>query len=148
MPCDTPFPQSDTGVAVLYMNANSVGKLCVKYYNGNDFPVTVSQLGIFDPNNNYKSPPNITIWSDWENTTISKGNFTAVYWIKTGNQTGLYGLSVPSCTGTPFAVGYDNNSKIVANDFPWIGTSSCAAIEYGSDIDSMTGIGVKYIPYP
>src|SRR5260370_25036079 len=108
------------------MPVNSIGKICVRYSNGNDFPVSISQLRIADPNNNSQNATNITIWSDWVNNTISKGNFTAVYWIKTGNQTGFYGLTVSSCIWTPFAVGYDNNSKIVASDFPFVGVAvSC-----------------------
>ncbi|HEV2192471.1 MAG TPA: hypothetical protein VGR54_02495 [Nitrosopumilaceae archaeon] len=147
--CDTPYPKSNTGVAVLYMPVNSIGKICVRYYNGNDFSLPISQLRIPDPNNNNQNATNITIWSDLVNNTISKGNFTAVYWIKTGNQTGFYGLTVSSCIWTPFAVGYDNNSKIVASDFPFVGvTVSCPAGILSPEIYSMSGIGVKYIPYP
>jgi hypothetical protein len=149
MPCNTPYPQSNTGVAVLYMPANSMGKICVRYYNGNDFLATIYPPRMADPNNNNQNAANITIWSDLVNNTFSKGNLTEVYWIKTGNQTGFYGLTVSSCIWTPFAVGYDNNSRIVASDFPFVGvTVSCPALSTYSQIDGLTGIGVKYIPYP
>ncbi|MHB8545917.1 MAG: hypothetical protein ACYDAJ_04050 [Nitrosotalea sp.] len=148
-PCDTPYPQSDTGVAVLYMPANSIGKICIRYSNSSDTPEPIFGIRIFDPNNSYQNATGITTWNDiGNNYTIPKGDSTVVYWIKTGNQTGFYGL-VLSCMGTPFAVGYDNNSKIVSNDFPFLGiTNSCPVMLYGSQIDSLTGIGVKYIPYP
>jgi hypothetical protein len=151
-PCDTPYPQSNHhGDAVLYMPTNSIGKICVKYSNYNVFPIKPAYgIGVFDPNNSYQNVKDITIWNDPIHNQIIKENSTlVVYWIKTGNQTGFYGLSVPECTGTPFAVGYNNNSKIISNDFPFLGVaSSCAPITYTSDIDSLTGIGVKYIPYP
>ena len=146
MPCNTPFPQSNDSTPVLYMPLNSVGKICLKYYNGNDFPATISKLRIFDPSNNYQIPANITIWSDSSNDTISKGYFFVVYWIKTGNQTGFYGMTTTSCAGIPFAVGYDSNSRMTANDFPFLGVAaSCAASILYPEIDSMTGIDVKYI---
>jgi len=149
--CDTPYPKSNTGVAVLYMPVNSIGKICVKYSNGNDFPVEpMYGISVVDPNNSYQKAKGITIWNDLVNNPILKGNSTVVvYWIKTENQTGFYELSVSSCGGTPFAVGYDNDSKIVSHDFPFVGVSiSCPVILYSSDIYGLTGIGVKYIPYP
>ncbi len=149
LPCDTPYPQTGTGVAVLYMHMNSIGKLCVRYYNGNDFPASISEIRFADPNNNDQNATDITIWNNLANNTISKGNSTIVYWIKTGNQTGVYGLTVSSCIWTPFEVVYDNNTRIVASNFPFLGvTVSCPVTLYGSQIVSTTGIGVKYIPYP
>lgn len=149
-PCDTPYPQSNTGVAVLYMPANSIGKICIRYSNLNDTPEQIFGIRIFDPNNSYQNVTSIITWNDLGNNyTIPKeDSFTGVYWIKTGNQTGFFGLDL-FCGGTPFAVGYDNNSKIVSSDFPFIGrTYSCPAMSYEYHIDSLTGIGVKYIPYP
>jgi hypothetical protein len=148
-PCDTPYPQSNTGIAVLYIPTNSIGKICVRYSNPNDTPESIFGIRIFDPNNSYKNATGITTWNDiGNNYTIPKGNSTVVYWIKTGNQTGFYGLDL-FCGGTPFAVGYDNNSKIISSDFPFLGvTNSCPVMLYGSQIDSLTRIGVKYIPYP
>jgi len=152
MPCNTPYPQSNTGVAVLYMPVNSIGKICVRYSNPNDTPEPIFGIMIFDPNNSNRNATGITTWSDLGNNyTISKGDSTVVYWINTGNQTGFYGL-VLSCGGspfggTPFAVGYDNNSKIVSSDFPFLGVDhSCPIMLYDSHIDSLTGIGVKHIP--
>jgi hypothetical protein len=151
MPCDTPFPKSDTGIPVLYMPANSVGKLCVRYTNYNGFSGSFyGGIRIFDPNNSYQSVPDVTTWSNLENTTTIQGgeSFIVTYWIKTGNHTGFYGLNL-FCGGTPFAIGYDNSSKLVSSDFPFVGyTHSCPVILYDTKIDSMTGIGIKYIPYP
>lgn len=149
-PCDTPFQTSNDRIAVLYMPLNSVGKLCVRYSNYNNSPERFSGgINIFDPNNSYQSVPDITTWSDLGNTTIIQKNdsFTTVYWIKTGNHTGLYGLNL-YCGGMPFAVGY-GDSNLTAVDFPFLGKSFlCPAIPYDSKIDSMSGIGVKYIPSP
>ena len=150
-PCDTPFQTSNDRIAVLYMPLNSIGKLCVRYSNYNDSPEQFSGgINIFDPNNSYQSVPDVTTWNDLGNTTIIQKNdsFTAVYWIKTGNHTGLYGLNL-YCGGMPFAVGYSSDSNLTAVNFPFVGKSfSCPVILYYSKIDSMTGIGVKYIPYP
>src|SRR5205807_5395510 len=106
-------------------------------------------IRIFDPNNSYQNVTSITIWDYLENNyTIPKGDSTVVYWIKTGNQTGFYGLNL-SCGGMPFAVGYDNNSKMSSSDFPFVGvTHSCPIMMYDSNIEGLTGVGVKYIPYP
>jgi hypothetical protein len=153
-PCNIPYPQSNTGVAVLYMPLNSIGKICVRYSNVNDTPEPIFGIRIFDPNNSYKNATSITTWDNLRNNyTISKGDSTVVYLINTGNQTGFYGL-VLSCGGTPFggipfAVGYDNKSKIISSDFPFLGVKhSCPAMTYDSHIDSLTGIGVRDIPYP
>ena len=148
MPCDTPYPQSNTGLAVLYMPTNSIGKLCVRYSNFNDSPARVG-IRIFNANNLNHDTPEISTWNDLgNNTTIPKGNSTVVYWIKTGNQSGFYGLTI-FCVGMPFAVGYDNDSRIISSDFPWLGgTIYCPMQSYNFHIDSMTGIGVKYIPHP
>ena len=148
MPCDIPYPQSNTGVAVLYMPANSVGKICVRYHNLNDIPEKIFGISIYDPNNSNQNVTGVTTWSNSTDNTIPKGNSTVAYWVKTGNQTGLYAMEL-FCTGTPFAIGYDNNSKIVSSDFPWhSGTIYCPSQTYEFHIDSLTGIGVKFIPYP
>ena len=148
--CDTLYPQSDTGIAVLYMPTNSIGKICVKYSNPNDTPVPI--VGgiriIFDQNNSYLNATGITTWIGSTDNMIPKGDSTMVYWVKTGNQTGFYGLRFV-CGATPFAVGYDNNSKIVSNDFPFVGvTHSCPVMLYDVKIEGLSGIGVKYIPFP
>jgi hypothetical protein len=151
MPCDTPYPKSDSGISVLYMPTNSIGKLCVRYTNYNSFPDSFrGGIRIFDPNNSYQSVPDVTTWSDLRNITTIQGgqSFIVTYWIKTGNQTGFYGLDL-FCGGTPFAIGYDNGSKLVSSDFPFVGlTYSCPAILHDTRIDSTTGIGVKYVPFP
>ncbi|MGH2611679.1 MAG: hypothetical protein ACRDFB_01360 [Rhabdochlamydiaceae bacterium] len=147
MTCDTQYELKQGFVPVLYMPTNSLGKICLRYSNPNDTPASIYPPRAFDPNNNDQNATNIAIWTYSAMNTISKGNTTVAYWIKTGNQTGFYGLALPSCGATPFAVGYDNDSKITTSDFPFVGTTSCAVILY-PQIDSMTGIGVKYIPYP
>lgn len=147
--CDTLYPQSDTGIAVLYMPTNSIGKICVTYSNPNDTPVPiVGGIRIFDQNNSYLNATGITTWIGSTNDMIPKGDSTMVYWVKTGNQTGFYGLRFV-CGATPFAVGYDNNSKMVSSDFPFVGvTHSCPVMLYDVKIEGLAGIGVKYIPYP
>jgi len=145
-PCDTPYPQSNTGVAVLYMPANSIGKICVRYYNLNNTPTGIG-MRIFEANNLTKNASNVTAWTD-DSTLEGNANKTIVYFIKTGTRVGFYGVSL-NCGGFPFAVGYDANSTITASDFPWIGRAfHCGVITYDSHIEGTTGIGVKYIPYP
>jgi hypothetical protein len=80
---------------------------------------------------------------------IPSGNSTVRYSIKTGNQTGLYGLTI-FCSGIPFAVGYDDKSNFTLNDFPWEKSQTiyCPMMTYQYKIDSLSGIGVTYIPYP
>ncbi|MHB8602312.1 MAG: hypothetical protein ACYC6W_02875 [Nitrosotalea sp.] len=145
-PCDTPYPQSNTGIAVLYMPANSIGKICVRYYNLNNTPTSIG-MRIFEANNLTKNASNVTAWTD-DSTLEGNVNKTIVYFIKTGTKVGFYGVSL-NCGGFPFAVGYDINSTITASDFPWIGRAfHCGVITYDSHIEGTTGIGVKYIPYP
>lgn len=146
MPCDTPFSQSDTGVAVLYMPTNSIGKICVRYYNVNDTPTGIG-MRIFEANNLAQNASDVTAWTD---NSILEGNAnkTIVYFIKTGAKVGFYGASL-NCGGFPLAVGYNATSTITASDFPWIGkTFHCGVITYDSHIEGTTGIGIKYIPYP
>ncbi|MGI0070099.1 MAG: cupredoxin domain-containing protein, partial [Nitrosopumilaceae archaeon] len=157
MPCDTTFPPNNVGfpineknIPVLYMPTNSIGKICVTYSNPNNTTQTLSTaITIHDPNNSYQQVQDISAWTVYGFPTVSgKGNSTFVYEIKTGNQTGFYGLSF-YCMGIPFAVGYNNDSTIVSNDFPWIGKDySCPVLTYDFHIDSLTGIGLRHIPYP
>ena len=148
MPCDTPFPPSSGGVPVLYMPTNSIGKLCVRYSNLNNFPAPIG-IRIFDANNLTSEATGISTWNDLGgNTTISNGDSTVVYWIKTGNQSEFYGLTL-FCSPEPLAVGYDNNSNLVSSNFPWLGQIfECPMMSYSFHIDSTTGIGVKYIQSP
>ncbi len=143
-PCDTPFQQSNRGIAVLYMPANSIGKICARYTNPNE-PKNAS-LAIVDALS-YRTTKSITSWA--EPSMIPSGNSTVRYSIKTGNQTGLYGLTI-FCYGVPFAVGYDDKSNFTLNDFPWekSQTINCPMMTYQYRIDSLSGIGVKYIPSP
>ncbi|MGI0073916.1 MAG: hypothetical protein ACREA3_08895, partial [Nitrosotalea sp.] len=150
MPCDTPYPpnsegssQSNTGVAVLYMPMNSIGKICVHYTNWNK--PTQGGVRIFEANDLTLDAKTITISGS---DTIPAGNSTLVYTINSGNKAGFYGMSF-FCGGIPFAVGYDNQSRIVSNDFPWLGnTFMCPAMSFNYDIVGTSGIGVKYIPPP
>jgi hypothetical protein len=149
MPCQTRYPQVKTGIAVLYMPMNTIGKICVRYSNPNDTPYSVG-ITIFKANNMNQNATGITTWNDLgNNSTIPKGNSTVVYWINTGNQSGLYGLGFYCNNWNPFAVGYDNNSNMTAGDFPFLReTVPCPFQPYQLHIDSLTGIGVKHIPYP
>jgi len=142
-PCDTPYPQSNTGVAVLYMPANSTGKLCVDYSNPN--PPRSTDVRIFEARHLSEDTKDIQVFPPQDN--ISQGNSTIVYTLKT-SKVGFYGLTL-FCYGTPLAVGYDNQSRIVTNDFPWLGqTFYCPMQSYTFHISGLSGIGVKYIPYP
>ena len=148
--CDKSIPQSNSSTAVFYMPTNAIGKICLSYSNPNSEPEPVTPPGIHDPNNSYQTPKDITIWTYTPISTIANDNGTVVaYFIKTGNQTGFYGLSLPSCEEIPFAVGYNNDSKITSNDFPFLGvTVSCPPGMLYPQLDGIEGIGVKYIPYP
>jgi hypothetical protein len=148
MPCDTPYPQSDTGVAVLYMPVNSIGKICVRYSNPDDTPYPIG-ITFFDANNMHQNATGITTWNSSGNNTISKGNSTIVYVINTGNQTGFYGLAFYCGDWNPLAVGYDSNSNMTAKDFPFLSEiPPCPFEPYHLHIDSLSGIGVKHISYP
>jgi hypothetical protein len=144
--CDTPYPQSNTGVAVFYMPTNSIGKICVRYHNLNNTPTGIG-MRIFEANNLTQNASNVTSWMD-SSTLEGNANKTIVYFIKTGTNTGFYGMSI-NCGGFPLAVRYDTNSTITASDFPWIGRAfHCGVITYDSHIEGTSGIDVKYIPYP
>src|SRR5574340_806711 len=143
--CDTLYPQSDMGIAVLYMPTNSIGKICVRYYNLNNTPTGIG-LRIFEANNLTQNASDVTAWTD-DSTLEGNANKTIVYFIKTGTKAGFYGASL-NCGGIPLAVGYDANSTITSNDFPWVGqTFHCFAITYDSHMEGIAGIGVRYIPY-
>ena len=142
MPCQTPYPKVSDGIAVLYMPKNSIGKICVRYSNLNDI-ITPVGIRIFEANNLTQNASEIKTWAS--GNTIQEGNTTIVYTIKTGNHAGFYGLTL-FCGGMPFAVGYDNNSRIVADDFPWIGkVFHCPAQTYEFHIEGIDGIGIRYI---
>lgn len=129
------------------MPTNSVGKICLRYHNLNENPQKVG-IRIFEANNQSQDAKEITTWNDLNNNSIPAGNSIAVYWIKTGNKTGFYGLTI-FCEGIPFAVGYDNHSSVTSSDFTWLGkTFECPMQSYDYNIDSLSGIGVRYIPYP
>ena len=146
-PCDTSYPQKYQGIPVLYMPANSTGKLCVRYHNLNDHPVPIG-IRIFKAHNMSQDATDVTTWNDSGNNTIPKGNSTVVYWIKTGSHAGFYGLAI-FCVPMPFAVGYDTNSTLVQSDFPWLGQSTwyCPAQYYDFHIDSTTGFDVRYFSW-
>src|SRR5574337_231883 len=146
MPCDNVYPQSDAGVAVLYMPTDSIGKICIRYYNVNNTPTSIG-MRIFEADNLTQNASDVTAWTS-DHTLEGNANKTIVYFIKTGNKTGFYGASL-NCGGIPLAVGYGGNSTITASDFPWVGrVFHCGVITYDSKIEGTSGIGVKYIPYP
>ncbi len=145
--CDTMYPRSDSGIPVLYMPTNFLGKICVKYYNLDNTPTDIGAR-IFDANNLTKNASDVTTWSSNGNILHGNENTTKVYFIKTGNKTGFYGFSL-TCGGVPLAVGYDANSTFTTSDFPWVDRAfHCGVITYDSYIKSIGGIGVKHIPYP
>ncbi|MHB8602608.1 MAG: hypothetical protein ACYC9R_08205 [Nitrosotalea sp.] len=155
-PCEIPYEQKPsttspiypngtvitTGyVPVLYMPTNSTGMICVKYENSND--PKPANMQISEANNSSRKP-DITTYASPD--TIAKGNTTVVYTISTGKQSGFYGISL-SCVGMPFAVGYDNQSRIILDDFPWMNgkTTYCPLMPYDSEISGLDRIGVYYI---
>ncbi|MDE2590462.1 MAG: hypothetical protein KGL95_12465, partial [Patescibacteria group bacterium] len=153
--CDTPYspktsyqsPLYSNGTilhrdytTVFYMPMNSTGKMCVHYSNPN-FQAPAG-IAVF-PANNLMEQANITTSAN--PSVIKTGNSTIVYTIKTGNMAGFYGIRL-FCGGIPFAVGYDNQSRIVSNDFPWLGsTSYCPMLSYSFDITGLSGIGIYHI---
>lgn len=142
--CDTPYPQNGTGEAVFYMPTNIIGKICVRYHNLNNTPTGVG-MRIFEANNLTQNAYNVKVWT-YDSTLEGNASKTIVYFIKTGNKTGFYGVSL-TCGGIPLAVGYDANSAITVRDFPWFGkTFNCFAITYDYTMEGTSGIGVKYIP--
>ncbi len=143
-PCDIPYPQSNDGIAVLYMPVNSTGKICVQYSNSN--PPQPTGIRIFEAHHIMEDTNDVTSYATPD--VIPTGNSTIVYTITTKNHVGFYGLTI-FCVGMPFAVGYDNNSNFVGADFPWLGgTYYCPAQLYNYHITGLSGIGVKHIPYP
>jgi plastocyanin len=144
MPCDSPYPQSNSGIVVLYMPVNSTGKICVQYSNSN--PPQPTGLRIFEAHHIDDDTKDITSYATPDK--IQTGNSTIVYTVKTTNRVGFYGLTI-FCVGMPFAVGYDSTSTFVQGDFPWLGgTYYCPAQLYNYHIVGLSGIGVKYVPYP
>ena len=88
-PCDIPYPQSNTGIAVLYMPANSTGKLCVDYSNPN--PPRSTDVRIFEAQHLSEDTKDIQVFHSQDN--ISQGNSTIVYTLKT-SKVGFYGLTL------------------------------------------------------
>lgn len=138
-PCDNPYPQSNTGIPVIYMPANSTGKLCVKYSNPNEpfqagFDILEAQ--------NYDKKAETTVSSLPD--TVPHGNSTVVYTINSGPKVGFFRMLI-SCPGMQLAIGYDNNSNFVRGDFPWLNQGFYCGIGHDFRITGMSGIGVKYI---
>ena len=73
-PCDTPYPQSNSGIAVLYMPANSIGKICVRYSNFNDFPAPIG-IRASNANDMNQNATGITTWSDSTSQYYTKRKF-------------------------------------------------------------------------
>ncbi|MGI0087854.1 MAG: hypothetical protein ACREBI_07815 [Nitrosotalea sp.] len=152
MPCDTPyppnndgFPISGKGIPLLYMPRNSIGKICVNYYD-----ILHSggvQLKMYNMTSLSSDATEITISASQNTISDGSGNATVVYTIKTGNYSGLYGWNV-FCVPLPFAVGYDNVSKITRADLTWNpeGTYFCPAGFYNFNVIGLSGIGFKMIP--
>ncbi|MDE1765845.1 MAG: hypothetical protein KGI27_06165 [Thaumarchaeota archaeon] len=141
-PCDTPFPQSNTGIPVFYMPANYTGKLCVKYSNPNDpFQAGFDILEARD----YSKKAEGTIVTPVP-YTVPHGNNTVVYTINSGPKAGFYRMLI-SCPGMQLAIGYDNGSNFVRGDFPWLDQGFFCGIGHDFQITGTSGIGVKFIPY-
>jgi len=141
--CDTPYELKQGFIPVLYMPINSLGKICVNYWNPNH--QKNASLTVFNAKS-YKEETRITTWAEPE--TIPVGNSTMVYSVKTGNLTGFYGMTV-FCVGMPFAVGYDNKSNITMDDFPWLKQQNahCPMMDFQFKVLATKDIGIKYVPY-
>lgn len=138
--CDMPYAQG-SGIPVLFMPANSTGKICVNYQNPNQprtagFDVLEAQ--------NYDQKSDVIISSN--PNVIQQGSSTVVYTIHSG-KVGFYRMLI-SCPGMQLAIGYDNNSTFVTGDFPWLGQTFYCPLQSGDfHITGLSGMGVKYIPY-
>ena len=141
--CDVPYELRSGFVPILYMPTNSIGKVCVDYFNGNE-PTTVTPR-VFGAQNLSQDTGDISVSPLQAN--IVHGNSTVVYTITSGNKAGFYGLTI-FCAGTPIAVGYDNQSRIVTGDFPWLNhTYYCILRSYDYHIVGVGGgMGIKYVP--
>jgi hypothetical protein len=140
-PCDISYPLSNTGVAVLYMPTNSTGKICATYHNP-DSP-TQTSVRIFEAKDMQQMASEITTSAYPD--VVPTGNSTIVYDIKTGSQAGFYGISF-FCSSIPLAVGYDNQSRIILDDFPWLYKNDiCLSQTNTFQITGLSGIDVKYV---
>lgn len=141
--CDVPYESRTGFVPILYMPTGSTGKVCVDYFNGNE-PTTVTP-SVFDAQNLSQNTNDISVSPLQAN--IVHGNSTVVYMITSGNKAGFYGLTI-FCYGTPIAVGYDNQSRIITGDFPWLDhTYYCMLRSYDYHITGVGGgMGIKYVP--
>lgn len=141
--CDVPYESRTGFVPILYMPTGSTGKVCVNYSNGNE--LTTVTPSVFDAQNLSRNTNDISVSPLQAN--IVHGNSTVVYTITSGNKVGFYGLTI-FCYGTPIAVGYDNQSRIVTGDFPWLNhTYYCMLRSYDYHITGVGGgMGIKYVP--
>ncbi len=154
--CDTPFVQRQSDVSTLFPNdtqittsytpvffmpTNSTGNFCVHYTNSNT--PSQSTVRIFEALNLSKNANDTQIFP--QSVAVPTGNTNTTFTIKSGNS-GFYGIGF-LCGGFPLAVGYDNNSKLVKGDFPWLNQDfNCPAITYSLDFVGTRGIGTYYIP--
>ncbi|HEX5457491.1 MAG TPA: hypothetical protein VFX64_03795, partial [Candidatus Nitrosotalea sp.] len=97
--CDTSYAQP-TGIPVLYMPANSTGKICVQYTNSN--PPVQEGIRIFEAHDMMDNAQGVSVFGTPD--MIPTGNSTVVYTITAGNHVGFYGLTI-FCVGMPFAIG-------------------------------------------
>ncbi|MDE1841871.1 MAG: hypothetical protein KGI09_08325, partial [Thaumarchaeota archaeon] len=74
-PCDMPYPQLNAGVAVLYMSANSTGKICATYHNPD--PPIPSSVRVFVAKDVQQMASEITASAYPD--IVPTGNSTIVY---------------------------------------------------------------------
>ncbi len=114
---------------ILYMPKNSIGTMCVNYFNvapsegfvnrtvvlENNQPVDFS---IDTINSHGVSPaPDVTISSSRNNVSAGMTSDQVVFSIKTGNYSGIYSGGFSYFQSFVFAVGYNDTSKIIQNFF-------------------------------
>lgn len=148
-----------TGTLMLYMPKNSIGVVCVNYFNVQPWqdlvnntitweytqPVslslyTMNSSGIF-------SDPSIAISASRNNVSAGIASNPVVYTVKTGNYSGLYASGFSYFQGFVFAVGYDNSSKISLGNLTWhtSGDYFGPPKSYDVTITGLSGIGFKLI---
>lgn len=128
-------------IPVFLMKPNSTGKICATYHNPSS--PTQSSVRVFAAKDVQQMASEITASAYPD--IVPTGNSTIVYDIKTGSQAGFYGMSF-FCDSIPFAVGYDNQSRIILDDFPWLYKNDiCLSQTNVFQITGLSGIDVKYV---
>ncbi len=144
---------------ILYMPKNSIGIICVNYFNvvphedlvnkslvlQNNQPVGLSfniinSSGIF-------SVPDIVVYASRNNVSAGITSNQVIYTVKTGNYSGLYSTGFSHFQGFVFAVGYNDSSKIPLGNLTWSNSGYYFGPPkfFDANIIGLSGIGFKFI---